>query len=229
MLVENDHHSQADPSVVQAWVRGWTLARETPPPVPHADGWRVDIGWPQQRVRYVFLRCSKALQSLADTIVEPWIFLKVCAAPEVMQMLLPPRWIFQPLGFMMIYMVQGRDQDVSVSNAYTLNLTEAPTVTVAKVLTADGEVASIGRVVFVDDFAIYDRIETHNDHRRRGLASVVMNGLQSVALARGNTRGVLVATADGRALYETLGWRLHSLYTTAVIPGRTLVVSENHS
>jgi GNAT superfamily N-acetyltransferase len=230
MLMENDdHHSQADPSVVQAWIRGWTLARETPPPVPHADGWRVDIGWPQQRVRYVFSRCSKALQSLADTIVEPWIFLKVCAAPEVMQMLLPPRWIIQPLGFMMIYTVQGWEQDVSLANAYTLNLSEAPSVTVAKVLTADGEIASIGRVVFVDDFAIYDRIETHNDRRRRGLASAVMNRLQSVALARGNTRGVLVATADGRALYETLGWRLHSLYTTAVIPGHTLVASENHS
>jgi GNAT superfamily N-acetyltransferase len=162
-------------------------------------------------------------------MVEPWIFLKVCAAPEVMQMFLPPRWIIQPLGFMMISTAEDREQDVSLSNAYTLDLTEAPTVTVAKVLRANREIASIGRVVFVDEFAIYDRIETHNDHRRRGLASAVMSSLQSVALARGNTRGVLVATADGRALYETLGWRLHSLYTTAVIPGTTLVVSESHS
>jgi GNAT superfamily N-acetyltransferase len=231
MLMENeDRHSQADPFVVQAWVRGWTLARETPPPVPHADGWRVDVGWPQQRVRYVFSRCSKALRSLADTIVEPWIFLKVCAAPEVMQMLLPPRWIIQPLGFMMIRTVQGREQDVSLSNAYSLDLTEAPTVTLGKVLTANGEIASIGRVVFVgSDFAIYDRIETHNAHRRRGLASAVMNRLQGIAIARGTTRGVLVATADGRALYEALGWRLHSPYATAVIPDPTLVVLENQS
>jgi hypothetical protein len=26
-----------------------------------------------------------------------------------------------------------------------------------------------------------------------------------------------VATPDGRALYATLGWQIHSLYTTAVI------------
>ena len=116
-----------------------------------------------------------------------------------------------------------------MSNAYTLNLTEAPTVTLPEVLTANGEIASIGRVVFVDDFAIYDRIETLSDHLRRGLASMVMNRLQSAALVRGNTRGVLVATADSRALYKTLGWRLHSLYTTAVIPGPTLLLSENHS
>jgi GNAT superfamily N-acetyltransferase len=132
--------------------------------------------------------------------------------------------IVQQLGFVMIYTAQDRKQDISLSNAYTLNVTEAPTITVAKVLTANGEIASIGRVVFVDDFAIYDRIETHHDHRRRGLASAVMNGLQSAARVRGNTRGVLVATADGHALYKTLGWRLHSLYTTAVIPGPTLLV-----
>jgi GNAT superfamily N-acetyltransferase len=228
MLMENDeHHSQADPFVVQAWVRGWTLARETPPPVAHADGWRVDVGWPQQRVRYVFSRCSKALQYLTETIVDPWIFLKVCAAPEVVQMLLPPRWVIQPIGFLMIYTARDREQDVSLQNAYTLNLIETPTVTVARVLTANGEIASIGRVVFVDGFAIYDRIETHKDHRGRGLASAVMSRLQSVALARAKTRGALVATADGRALYETLGWHLHSLYTTAVILGPTLAVSES--
>jgi GNAT superfamily N-acetyltransferase len=227
MIMESDdHHLRADASVVQAWVRGWTLARETLPPVAHGDGWRVDVGWPQQRVRYVFSRCSKTLRSLAETIVEPWIFLKVCAAPEVMQMFLPPRWIIQPLGFMMTYTALDREQNVSLSKAYTFNLTEAATITIAKILTANGEIASIGRVVFVEDFAIYDRIETHNDHRRRGLASAVMNRLQSVALARAKTRGVLVATADGRALYETLGWRLHSLYTTAVVPSPTLV-SEN--
>jgi GNAT superfamily N-acetyltransferase len=220
-MEDDDHHSQADPTVVQAWVKGWSLARETPPPVAEADGWRVDVGWPQQRVRYVFSRYSKRLQGLADTIVEPWIFLKVCAAPEVVQMLLPPRWIVQPLGFMMVYTARDREQDVSLLNVYTLDLTEAPTVTVARVRTADGEIASIGRVVFVDDFAIYDRIETHEDHRRRGLASALMNRLQSVALARAKRRGVLVATADGRVLYETLGWHLHSPYTTAVIPGPT--------
>ncbi len=213
----DDRWLQADPSVVQAWVRGWTLARETAPPAAEADGWRVDVGWPRQRVRYVFSRCSKRLQSLADTIVEPWIFLKACVAPEVMQMLLPPRWIIQQPGFMMINTV--REHNVSLPNTYTLDLTEIPAVTVAKVLTASGEIASIGRVVFVDDFAIYDRIETHTDHRRCGLASAVMNELQNVALTRAKTRGVLVATAEGRALYETLGWRLHSLYTTAVIHG----------
>jgi GNAT superfamily N-acetyltransferase len=123
----------------------------------------------------------------------------------------------------------GPGADISISHAYTLDVIEAPAVTVARVLTTNGEIASIGRVAFVGDFAIYDRIETHNAHRRRKLASAVMNRLQSVALARGRTRGVLVATADGLTLYEALGWHLHSPYTTAVIPDPALMVSENHS
>jgi len=228
-MENDDHRSRADPSVVQAWVRGWTLARETPAPMAYEDGWRVDVGWPQQRVRYVFSHCSKALQRLAEIVVEPWIFLKVCATPEIIQTVLPPRWIIQPPGFMMTYTAQDRDHHASLSNAYTLNVIEARTATVAVVLTADGEIASTGRVVFVGDFAIYDRIETRNAHRRRGLASAVMHELQGIAVARGNPRGVLVATADGRALYEALGWCLCSRYTTAVIPGPALVASENQS
>jgi GNAT superfamily N-acetyltransferase len=86
-----------------------------------------------------------------------------------------------------------------------------------QVLTANGDVASIGRVAFTGEFAIYDRIETRKDHRRRGLATVVMHTLQRIAFARSRARGVLVATADGRALYEGLGWHLHSLYTTVGI------------
>jgi hypothetical protein len=34
---------------------------------------------------------------------------------------------------------------------------------------------------------------------------------------------VLVATGQGRALYETIGWRLLSIFATAVILDETLV------
>lgn len=44
----------ADPHIVATWVKGWTLARETAPPRPYRDGFWVDVGWPQQKARYVF-------------------------------------------------------------------------------------------------------------------------------------------------------------------------------
>jgi GNAT superfamily N-acetyltransferase len=62
-----------------------------------------------------------------------------------------------------------------------------------------------------------NQIETHEAHRRRGLGSLIMHALRENAASHGVHHGVLVATADGRALYTTLGWQLHSLFTTAIV------------
>jgi GNAT superfamily N-acetyltransferase len=74
-----------------------------------------------------------------------------------------------------------------------------------------------GRVALVGRFAIHDQIETHEARRRRGLGSLVMHSLRENAARQGADHGVLVATADGHALYATLGWQMHSLYTTATV------------
>lgn len=215
-----------DPLIVRTWVTGWAQARETPPPVEDFGGFRVDVGWPEQRARYVFPRCSEQLQMLADEIVDPWIFLKACAPPEAMQVMLPPRWVIQPLRFMMTCFEPMRGYDVALPAGYVLDLADTLTVPIARILAANGDVAAIGHVAVIGDFAIYDRIETHQDHRRRGLGRAVMNALEVLARARRATRGVLVATADGRALYETLGWQMCSPYSTAVIPGADSVQLE---
>jgi GNAT superfamily N-acetyltransferase len=156
---------------------------------------------------------------LAATIADPWVFLKVCAPPEAMRAILPPRWVIQPVGFMMTCSGPMGADEAALPEGYTLDLMEDLPVPIARVLTAEGEVAVTGRIALVEDFVIYDRIETHVDHRRRGLGRVVMRALEEIGRSRGKTQGALVATADGRALYESLGWRMHSLYSTAVIPG----------
>jgi GNAT superfamily N-acetyltransferase len=91
-------------------------------------------------------------------------------------------------------------------------------LTVVRALAQSGELAAIGRIVRIGEFAIFDRIETDATHRRRGLGRAVMKKLEMIAREGGATRGVLVATADGRSLYESMGWELHSLYATATIP-----------
>src|SRR3546814_4274376 len=62
----------ADPEIVAIWIKGWTTARETAPPVPDHGGFRVDVGWPQQKARYVFAALSPAIGELARAINEPW-------------------------------------------------------------------------------------------------------------------------------------------------------------
>lgn len=72
---------------------------------------------------------------------------------------------------------------------------------------AHGEVAARGSVCTVNEHAVYDRIVTEEDFRRRGLGTYVMRALTVVALEDDVTTGLLMASADGRALYEFLGWQ----------------------
>jgi len=91
-------------------------------------------------------------------------------------------------------------------------------LTLATILTSNGELAASGRVGIVGDVAIYDRIRVQDAHQRRGLGRRLMNMLGEVANRAGAARWALVATPEGRALYEALGWAVHANYTTAFIP-----------
>ena len=88
-----------------------------------------------------------------------------------------------------------------------------------RVVAPDGTLAAAGHVALGERLAIYDRIVTEPAHQRRGLGRAVMHALQALARAHGRHANVLVATTEGRALYESLGWRLHAPWATAVIPG----------
>lgn len=72
---------------------------------------------------------------------------------------------------------------------------------------APGETAASGWAAVAGTDVVADRIETAEQHRRKGLGSAVMSVLASEAVGLGAKHGILVATAAGRALYETLGWR----------------------
>ncbi|MGM7671074.1 GNAT family N-acetyltransferase [Microbacterium sp. A93] len=70
----------------------------------------------------------------------------------------------------------------------------------------EGAVAARGRVAAVDGYAVFDRIWTAPVFRRQGLGSLVMRYLASLVLEHDVEKGLLVAGADGQALYGHLGW-----------------------
>jgi GNAT superfamily N-acetyltransferase len=86
-----------------------------------------------------------------------------------------------------------------------------------RLLDAGGQTAAQGRVVLHQGCAVFDRIETHELHRRRGLATAVMAALDLLARQAGASERLLVATEAGQALYCSLGWRELSPYSTAVL------------
>ena len=67
------------------------------------------------------------------------------------------------------------------------------------------ELAALGWVTEEDGTAVYDRIWTSPNHRRRGLGSLVMRYLTSEVMSDGEiSRGLLVASPDGQKLYSHL-------------------------
>ena len=209
--------AEADPALVEIWAQGWALTREVAPPLPIPGGWRIEVGLPDQVRRFVYPTANKAVAERARSIDAPFEFIKVATAPEAVRPLLGDRWTFGPPGYMMTCSPHVAPCcDVS---PYRLTLEIlGDRLTLATILAPDGELAASGRIGLVDDVAIYDRIRVQDTHQRRGLGRALMTALGDVANRVGAARCALVATPEGRALYETLGWSVHTPYTSAFIP-----------
>jgi len=67
-------------------------------------------------------------------------------------------------------------------------------------------VAASGHVSAVNGYAIFDRIITGPDFRRRGLGTLTMRALASLAQEHDVDEGLLIASVDGQQLYASLGW-----------------------
>ncbi|WER12699.1 GNAT family N-acetyltransferase [Elizabethkingia miricola] len=156
---------------------------------------------------------------MAESINEPWVFLKVCAPCNELTQILPDRWAIQPQGYLMMsennpekfenrILADGYSMETEISDdgVYLIKLKDK-----------NNGLASSGRVVCTDGWAIYDRIETSQFHQRKGLGSYLFAELQKVAERKEIANNILVATEQGRLLYESLGWKVVSLYTSVVI------------
>ncbi|WP_170137750.1 GNAT family N-acetyltransferase [Chitinophaga dinghuensis] len=210
-------YDPADPFLVETWLKGWAIARGTMGPVPDQGGFRIDVGWPDQLVRYVFPQLCAGWQDLQHTIDQPYIFLKVCATPEQIRPLLLPPWEICPPGFMMRKIWGDRQAAVQLPSSYYMETTPGATPK-ARIFTSSGELAALGSIAMVGEYAIFDRIATEPAHQRKGLGSAVMTALSNMVIQQGATTGLLVATTQGKALYSTLNWELYAPYTTIVIP-----------
>src|SRR6476469_8887147 len=105
--------------IMEKWLKGWCLLRRLPLPVKFTSGFKVAVGYEKQKTRYVFPDLNHDFKALTTSITEPWVFLKVCAAPEELKFL-PQRWVMQPQGYLMTCLEPMVQKQVPLPKEYHL-------------------------------------------------------------------------------------------------------------
>ncbi|MFE6905785.1 GNAT family N-acetyltransferase [Streptomyces erythrochromogenes] len=170
-------------------------------------GLSIQVGLPGQPVRHVLLDADAATaRGLVGAVTRPATCVKGFLAPEEMAPWFPDGW--EPLdpGFLMA--TDLRPGSVRAPDGYTVATETTGGVVSVRVLAAGGEPAARGQIGLAGDSCVFDQIITEADHQRRGLGTLVMGALTDAAVAGGAATGTLGATVQGRALYETLGWKV---------------------
>ncbi|HEU4775603.1 MAG TPA: GNAT family N-acetyltransferase [Telluria sp.] len=209
---------QVSLDVLERWLTAWSLARGLPLPVREQGGLSVEVGLRDQLRRYVFVDAGPALQACAARVTEPFVHLKAAVDPAPMRQALPPGWELEELRYLMWH--DGAMAAGSAAPAgYTITAKREHGAHLVRFIDAEGTIAAAGRVVLHGKTASFDRVMTHELHRRKGLASAVMLELDRMAVQAGVSDRLLVATEAGRSLYLTLGWQLLAPYSTFIFMG----------
>jgi len=212
----------ADPDLVARWADAWAISRGAAMPVARDGGLYIHVDQPDQVGRYIFAQIdAEAIRPLAASIERPLLYLKVCAPAHAVRPLLPHGWEIATPGYMMTAPLSVMlDRPAVFSAEFELRITYDNSITFAHIIDAVGEEAARGRIVAVDDLIVFDRIRTADRYQRRGLGSAIMRALAAEARQSGVEDAMLCATPAGRELYTSLGWSLHSDYTTASLSDR---------
>ncbi|MFT2017537.1 GNAT family N-acetyltransferase [Streptomyces sp. 796.1] len=197
---------------VRTWAKGWAVSRRCPAPVAKPWGLYIEVvGSAREVGRHLLPEVDVSLvRAAALSVTEPRTWLKMPAEPERIEPWLPAGWavVWEGTGHLMVTDLAPSEQPPPAG--YTAEVEVVGDVIVVRARDAAGERAAQGQIALVGEAAIADQVVTDEAHRRRGLGHFVMRTLASQALERGAHLGVLGATDDGRALYETLGWKKHA-------------------
>lgn len=212
--------------LVRAWADGWVVSRQAAEPVAQPWGWSIDVGTFKEAGRAILPAADEAtVRELARSTAAPGRWLKVflpevSVAPEAAGAAealatpwLGPDWAVDLPGFLMSTPL--RTAALRVPDGYRLREWTRGGVLRTAVFAADGSLAARGQLAPTGATAVADQIETAPSHRRRGLGSLVMTSLHNRAVERGADTGILVGTAEGRALYEAVGWHTHAPMVSA--------------
>ena len=197
--------------LLKTWISGWSACRGYQ---PHDDGRTVSVVLADngnQVEHFVYEPSDEEAIALAtETQADSNRLLTVVSTrmQDLMRTL-------RPLGLrvidnheaLMTVNMDGQDVEEPRPPDEMFSLTHLREPLCRRVVVAvNGEEAARGSVAVEQDVAVYDRIITNEQFRRRGLGSFVMRALTSAVLDDDVRDGLLMASADGQELYQFLGW-----------------------
>lgn len=202
------------------WASGYCAARRYAEPVATATPpalW-FDVGKPDQAGRFILGGVSGEVAAAAFAAVDsPHIYVDIAAPRAAILPHIPPHW--QARDAMWLMAAGSNAPPVSsLAPDFAIEIDESARRFEAVARHADGSLAARGVLGLHGTTAVYDQIVTEPQFARRGLGSAIMASLGRCAVRRGVTESLLVATADGRALYERLGWSLRSDIVSVISP-----------
>ncbi|MEV7077688.1 GNAT family N-acetyltransferase [Streptomyces sp. NPDC093516] len=205
---------------VRAWVDGWVVSRGAAPLVPEPWGWTIDMGLYGHVTRHVFGATGEDLdettvRKVAGAVTGAGVWLKAFRDPSVVAGWLDDSWWIDPEPGCLMTVPLTADGAPDVPDGYRLRTWSRGGVLRLMVAAPDGSLAARGQITPMGDTAVADQIETAPHHRRKGLGSLVMRTLQCAAARQGARTGVLAGTPAGRGLYESLGWEVRAVLTSA--------------
>jgi GNAT superfamily N-acetyltransferase len=190
--------------LIAAWASGWAVSRGAPPPTGIDGGWRIE----GDRTRYVLETDNWCLATELGHAAIDGTEIKVAGDTGRLRSALPTTWTMYPANHMMTTTFTHGAPTVPAS--CTAQVEPDGAAFRATIHDSSGEIISTGRLAPHGSYGIIDRVRTGTGHQRRGLGRAVMTLLVNRALDEGLTNGLLSATAEGRALYVALGWRVRS-------------------
>lgn len=202
------------------WAFGYCAARGYARPAAAPWPWTLafDVGKPDQAGRRILGEASpQSLAAAFAAIDRPHIFVEIAASRAKVAASIPPRWRLRDPAWLM--RCDTANPAAMPLPSFAISLEDGANRCAAVARDAEGTVAARGVVGIDGDIAVYDQIATEPAFLRRGLGTAIMNRLHARAIERGARDHLLIATAEGKALYERLGWRLGSEVVSLVSPG----------
>ncbi|CAL9557904.1 GNAT family N-acetyltransferase [Streptomyces sp. enrichment culture] len=206
---------------VRAWIDGWVVSRGAAPPYAEPWGWTIDTGRPTEVTRHVLGAVNDdvdetTVRKVAASVTGAGVWLKLFRHPEeTADWLDGPWWIDPEPGYLMTVPLTGSTAPDTTPQGHRLRVWSRGGVTRVLLTAPDGSLSARGQIAVTGGTAVADQIETSPDHRRKGLGSFVLRTLHHAAATQGAHTGVLAGTPQGRALYESLGWRVEAPLTSA--------------